>query len=49
MEGYLLDLPGAGAALPALVEAAKAAGTVVALTMGDAGVGGWHSSFLKGG
>ncbi|GBF92898.1 hypothetical protein Rsub_05734 [Raphidocelis subcapitata] len=38
IEGYLLDLPGAGEALPALVAAAKAAGTVVALTMGDAGV-----------
>lgn len=41
IEGYLFDLPGASEALPALVEAAKAAGTVVALTMGDAGVGEW--------
>lgn len=38
VEGYLLDLPGAAEALPALVAAAKAAGAVVALTMGDAGV-----------
>lgn len=41
VEGYLFDLPGAADALPALVAAAKAAGTVVALTMGDAGVGAW--------
>jgi sugar/nucleoside kinase (ribokinase family) len=40
VEGYLLDLPGADAALPRLVEVAKAAGTVVALTCGDAGIVG---------
>jgi sugar/nucleoside kinase (ribokinase family) len=39
IEGYLLDLPGAAMALPGLVAACKAAGTVVALTLGDAGVG----------
>jgi hypothetical protein len=38
VEGYLWELPGAEAAIAAAIDAARAAGGLVALTAGDAGV-----------
>lgn len=42
IEGYLWELPGSRQALPQLIRLAKQAGTLVALTAGDAGVVARH-------
>jgi len=47
IEGYLWELPGAEAAIQAAAEAARAAGGLVALTAGDAGVADRHRATIN--